>query len=511
MKPKSSRGFDNMSNNLLKNIKYEIADYLTNFVNEMFKKGEFPDSLKIAKIVPIYKKGDIHKFENYRPISLLSSISKVFERVIHDQIYTYFTESHLLYTSQYGFRTQHSTEYAALELLDKIIIDMDQGNIPINIYMDLSKAFDTVDHSILLLKLKHYGIGKEALKLLTNYLSNRIQYVTFNSYSSSKMHVKSGVPQGSILGPLLFIIYVNDIVNVTKAFTPLIYADDITLYANINSTNINILNNELYSISNWLKMNKLSLNINKTKAMIFHTPQRKIDYPNIYINKTKIDFVNSFNFLGITIDEHLNWNEQIDKISKKISRTLAVMSKIKNFLPSQALLHIYNSLVSPYLNYGLLIWGWKGERLLRLQKRAVRMIMGQHYRAHTSDLFRKLNILKFPDLCALHEYKFCFKIHNLTLPHYFCNMHTILLSNTHRYSTRNAINLKLPFVRHTFATHCISYKYPKTLNSMPIHFKEKIHTHSFQGFKFYIKKIIVNSYVNECITPNCYSCQHFSK
>ena len=185
LKPKASKGADNISNKILKYIKYEIASILSKFMNMIFEQGIFPDILKIAKVIPIHKKNDNHCFENYRPISILPSVSKVFERIIHDQIYQYFTTSKLFYTSQYGFRTLHSTEFATLELLDRIILDMDKNKQPINIYMDLSKAFDTLDHTILLKKLKHYGIRDKSLDLLTSYLNNRIQYVNYGDISSN--------------------------------------------------------------------------------------------------------------------------------------------------------------------------------------------------------------------------------------------------------------------------------------------------------------------------------------
>jgi len=166
LKPKTSRDKDDINNTLLKNIKHEIGPPLAKFTNIMFKESSFPDILKVAKIIPIHKRNDTHYFENYRPISILPSISKIFERIIYNQIYNYFSTSKLFYTSQYGFRSMHSTEHAAQELLDRIILDMDKNKQPINIYLDLTKAFDTINHDILLSKLKYYGIRNESYKLL---------------------------------------------------------------------------------------------------------------------------------------------------------------------------------------------------------------------------------------------------------------------------------------------------------------------------------------------------------
>ena len=206
LKPKSSKGIDKISNKLLKFVKKELVSPITNLINNMFRDGEFPDALKVAKVTPIYKDKDIHQFQNYRPISILSSVSKVFERIIYNQIYEHLKSNNLLYKSPHGFRTLHSTETASLELLDNIITEMDKNNCPINVYMDLSKAFDTLDHNILLDKLAYYGIRQKSLQLLRSYLCNRKQYVQYNDTISEPLNIMCGVPQGSILGPLLFII-----------------------------------------------------------------------------------------------------------------------------------------------------------------------------------------------------------------------------------------------------------------------------------------------------------------
>jgi hypothetical protein len=195
--------------------------------------GIFPNKLKIAKVIPLYKKGDDSIFDIYRPISILPSISKVFERTMFNQLHEYFYKNKLYYSSQYGFREKHSTELAALELVDRITNEMDNNAIPINIYLDLSKAFDTLDHNILLNKLKYYGINGTSLELCKNYLINRKQYVIIDNIKSDEAFISTGVPQGSILGPLLFIIYMNDIIFASDIFKFIIYADDTTLFSTL--------------------------------------------------------------------------------------------------------------------------------------------------------------------------------------------------------------------------------------------------------------------------------------
>ena len=200
----------------------------------MLTTGIFPDDLKVAKVVPLFKKGKREILDNYRPISLLHSLSKIFERVIFNQIHAYFTAHDLYYSGQCGFREKHSTQLAALELVDRITRDLDIGNTPISIFIDLSKAFDTLDHNILLSKLHYYGINGSALQLLRSYLSNRKQFVQLGDIIYLKTDIVMGVPQSSILGPLLFIIHINDMVNSSESFKFINFADDTMLITKIN-------------------------------------------------------------------------------------------------------------------------------------------------------------------------------------------------------------------------------------------------------------------------------------
>ena len=233
--PKSSSGCYGISTKLLKVIAPVIIKPLTLLINQVLNTGTFPDKLKIAKVIPIFKKGDPSLFENYRPISLLPAISKVVEKIIALQLSSYFEKNKLLFDNQYGFRPKHSTEHAALELIDRITNKMDTNEIPLNIFLDLSKAFDTIDHSILLNKLKYYGLKGSTLNLFQSYLSNRKQYTEIEDTTSTILPIQVGVPQGSILGPILFIIYVNDLPQCSNKFDFIMYADDTTLSSTIDS------------------------------------------------------------------------------------------------------------------------------------------------------------------------------------------------------------------------------------------------------------------------------------
>ena len=233
------------------------------------------------------------------------------------QLKQYLEEHNLLYKSQYGFRENHSTEYAALELIDHISNNLDNGKVPFSIFLDLSKAFDTLDHTILTQKLKHYGIKGCALKLLQNYLSNRKQYVELNNVKSEMCEIKTGVPQGSILGPLLFVIYVNDIYKASSILHALIYADDTTLTANLEDFSAktrkdlaNKINSEINKINIWLKANRLSLNIHKSKFMLYYKPPKRVPIPVLKINNTEITSVDTFNFSGLLINTNLKRKQQ---------------------------------------------------------------------------------------------------------------------------------------------------------------------------------------------------------
>lgn len=507
---KDSYGIDGISTNLLKSIKHIIAKPLTTIINQTLKSGIFPEKLKIAKVTPIYKKGDEHLFSNYRPISLLPSMSKIFEKIICIQLYEYFENNNLLNRSQYGFRKKHSTELAALELIDSIIEDMDNGNIPLAIFLDLSKAFDTINHQILLTKLFNYGIYGAPLKLLNDYLSNRRQYVKIGDTLSDPLYVNTGVPQGSILGPLLFIIYINDITNASTFFKTISYADDSTLYTKLenkfNSRSIQTINEELDIVNEWLKLNKLSLNTNKSVFMLFHNNRKKVKLPKLKLNEEEITAVENFNFLGLSINETMTWNHHINRLSSKLNRTIGILNRLKHFLPIKVKLSIYNSLILSQLHFGILCWGYDLDRIVKLQKRALRAISNSKYNAHTEPLFKNLKLLKLADIFNLQQIKFYHKFLNGNLPTYFIEMFTNLNTNTHDYNTRHRANISNQRVKHEYAKRRIKYSIPETINHSPDLIKNKLYTHSLDGLTQYIKHHHINTYRANCDIRNCYIC-----
>ena len=429
------------------------------------------------------------------------------------------TENNLLYESQYGFRKQHSTELASLELTDRILHDLDNNKVPISVFLDLSKAFDTLDHSILLKKLQFYGVKNTALSWFDSYLSNRSQYVDLNGTSSMFSPLSTGVPQGSILGPLLFIIYINDIHEASAKFFAIIYADDTNLMNSLCSFDVSALrhgynkselsrniNAELELIRKWLEINKLSLNIKKTTFMIFHHRQRKIDkfIPTLKIKDYIIERVSHFNFLGLTVDEHMSWDAHLQRAATKISSSLGIMNRIKRFLPTYILKLLYNSLVLPHLQYYILNWGFKSERLYKLQKRAVRILSCSKYNAHTEPLFKKFNLLKLQDIFVQCCLKFYYKYVHNTLPLYFTDM---FIPVFHNYDTRHKGGFYQCVPSTSSGIKCLRYFLPSLLRCTPQCISEKIETHSFKGFADYIKANIISNYSNVCIIDNCYICR----
>ena len=465
---KNSSGHDGISNTLLKTIKNDISQSLTIIINQMMTTGIFPDAFKLSKVIPLFKKGDSSLLVNYRPISLLPTISKVFERVIHDQMYEYFNQFNLLAEQQYGFRKQHSTEYAAIKLIDHVSKEMEAGKTPTSVYIDLSKAFDTLTFEVLLYKLKYYGVTDTAFDLLKSYLTNRKQYVVFDGCQSEHVEIYTGVPQGSILGPLFFSIYINDLITVSDRLNFLMYADDTTIYFNLedfdNLTKETDINRELEKVNIWLKLNKLSLNTQKTKLMLFHRKQKHLDEINVVINGIEIEHVPSFNFLGIMLDENLSWKSHIEMVGNKISRVTGILYRLKNVFPENVLFVLYNSLIVSYMNYGLLLWGIHSHKLELLQKKALRLMTNSNYLAHTTPLLIKHGLLNVRDMYKLKLLKFYYKLSYDLLPPYFNKYIKIIEQKPARDLRFQYIHA--PLVKRVYAECSPLFQLIKLINSL---------------------------------------------
>jgi hypothetical protein len=517
LKNKSSVGIDGISTTLLKSIAPAIIHPLTLIINQSLYTGIFPDKLKIAKVIPLYKKGPNNVLDNYRPISLLTALSKVFEKVVFHQLHSYFQTNALFFQSQYGFRPNHSTELAALEFCDLIINEIENKKFPLSIFLDLSKAFDTIDHSILLEKLNFYGIGNTESNWFKSYLCERKQLVEINNARSPLLNITTGVPQGSILGPLLFIIYINDIYQASTKFRFIMYADDTTLTTSIPYTAVSLnsysllINRELEKIRVWLSVNKLSLNASKTKFMVFRTKNKHINYEqfDLKIDDCKIERQSEFNFLGLLFDEYLCWRSHINKISNKISKFVGILNRLKRYLPPFILKTLYCSMIQSHLMYGILVWGANSSRLVKIQKKSVRIMCNAKYNAHTDPLFRLTKIVKITDLYRVAGLSLYFRSLKNNLPTYFHSFADLAThADIHNYTTRFNHTLVTPRTRTTLARNYIRNRIPQLVNDIPPCILDKIHSHCQKSFLSHVKNYYINSYNNSCNILNCYVCGH---
>ena len=392
----------------------KFVDVLCEMINCSFNDGIFPEALKIAKVVPIHKEGSRTEVSNYRPISLLSTFSKIYEKIMHNRVLQYFDKNSLLFEQQYGFRPGRSCEHALLNAQNLILNSLTKKEVSLLLLLDFSKAFDMVDHNILLRKLEHYGIRGKVLDWFKSYLSNRAQFVTIDGIDSGINRIKYGVPQGSILGPLLFIIYINDIPNICKNAKFILYADDANIVVSGTSVEeiLKAAENLTKMLTKWVGFNGLALNLKKTKYIIFSRQHINVTQ-TLSIYNTKIDRVTEARFLGVIVDDKFTWSKHISTLKAKMARYMGVMYKIKKFLPVCARLKIFQSLIQSHLNFCSLVWGFASksqiESLFRKQKSGIRAVMPGYVNywykegtlpTHTKRSFRDFNILTVHNIIA---------------------------------------------------------------------------------------------------------------
>ncbi len=483
-----SPGIDAISPRIVKSTIDSFADVLTDIFNKSYQQGIVPNLLKIAMIIPLYKDGERKLFSNYRPISILPCISKILERLTYNRLVSYFISNNLFSNSQFGFRKGHSTYMALLKLVDQLTVNHDNDLTTVAIFLDLSKAFDTIDHSILLKKLHHYGVRGITNDWIKDYLSNRTQYVSFNGTLSEGRVIRCGVPQGSILGPLLFIIYINDFINTSALANFLLFADDTNIFFSHNDPHqlSTVIEHELPKIETWFKLNKLSLNIKKTHYMVFGKRAANLDWLKV----GDYDQVTETKFLGVIIDSNMTWSAHISQTSKKVARAIGVLNKARKCLPVKTLLTLYSTLVLPHLNYCNIIWAsnypTRLKPLVTLQKRAIRIISNAPYLAHSAPIFKRNHMLNLLDINKHQIGTFVYASLQNLLPPTIAD-HLAFNFSTHRHFTRNTSNLRVPQHRSVRRSYAIPVAGPKCWNLIPAPIQNKPSIYSFKrAFKAYL-------------------------
>lgn len=450
-----------------------IVPTITKYCNILMHAGLFPDMLKIGKITPIYKKDNCELLENYRPISTLPIFGKIFEKIIYTRLYSFLTSQNILYDKQFGFRKSHSTSHAINHSVTHVTNELQNKNYVLGIFIDLSKAFDTIDHGKLINKLDHYGIRGNTNALLKSYLTNRQQYTECLDEKSELLNITFGVPQGSVLGPLLFLVYINDIINCSKLGEFVLFADDTNIFVSGKSLDeaYQKANCLLTSLDQYMKLNQLHINMSKCCYIVFKPNSRVVDqpYPNfqLKIENVVIKHVTHTKFLGVTIDENLNWNNHLTDLKRKLYYALSTLSRIKDCVPEELHKDLYYTLFESHLTYCISAWGSiaqsKMDAIHKIQKKVIRIMFGDteafknkfrtcarvrpigeqtlggefYSREHTKPLYAKLKILSVQNLYSYHSFMETLKILKFRSP---ISLHTHYQLSRRKYLTHIQLN-----------------------------------------------------------------------
>ena len=490
LKCKKATGIDQLPSNLLKDAAPVIDKPLAHIINKSLSTSTFPNEWKQAKITPLFKSGSISSAENYRPISILPVISKIAEKIVQKQLTNYLEENHLLTDRQFGYRKRCSTEMAANLFIDSIRKEIDKGKYVGALFLDLSKAFDTISHGTLLEKLPAYGVNDTELCWFQDYLFNRQQFVVYDKETSDPRTVTCGVPQGSILGPLLFLLFFNDFPDCLTTCSTIMFADDTVIFSSGKTSQevANILNNEITNVERFLTENELIINLKKgkTESMLFSTA-RKLNEANfeLFYNNKAINRTNHYQYLGISIDPLIRLNQHFDKSINKAASRLKLLSLIRSSVTPFVSFQIFRSKVQSTILYGsstyLNLNRTNIEKVQSIDRRANKIVNKRAIDRHPIE--PTTNIIKRQACCLVK--KCLLGETNVLMSNYFD-------MNNHNQGTRNQNALiRLPKVRLEVAKSGFFFMGGKLYNTLPIElrtlensetFKNKIKSHKFNIF-----------------------------
>ena len=475
---KKSAGLDGIPTFILKDSASYIIRPLLHIINISLSQGRVPSGWKVAKLTPLYKGGSFKDPTNYRPISVLPVLSKVMEKVVFKQVYKYITDNNLLSDNQFGFRPGYSTNTALFTITENIRKKVDQGYVVGLVTLDLKKAFDMVSHEILLYKLKNFGFDDLSVSWFRDYLSFRKHTTNINNNLSDFCPVTCGVPQGSILGPLLFIIFINDISKVVKFSNISMYADDTCIYyASDNSNDLcSCLNEDLCKLSQWLKCNELLLNPKKCEFITFGSHRKLLSFANahIHIDGERINRVQECKYLGVILNSSLNWNAHIKFVKTKAIKSLYCLKRIRPFITKNTAIMLYRALFQPHFDYCSIVWFNAGKVLIKelctLQNRALRLILGVDALYSTSLLYFSIDIAKLELRWKRQAVSFIFKLLHGLLPLSLCSRISLKES---KYSLRNCeCKIYLDKPRTNYLRHGGLYRGIQIFNSLPCNIRQ---------------------------------------
>lgn len=478
LKASQSSGFDGVSSRLLKYCKEEVCSPLAAIINSSFCSGTFPELLKTSKIIPLYKKGPTEKVESYRPISLVSTFSKIIEKIVSERLVGWLNKHSLFNPNQHGFRKNRSTVTALLNFLNKLYNELDKGNSCVGLFLDLSKAFDLVDYSILCGRLCALGVRGVALDWFHSYLEERRHFVEIAGVRSDTLVMKRGVPQGSVLGPLLYILYVVDL----EEPDAVLFADDTSILVTAKSL-LDVTHRANASIKNvdtYFRDNKLCLNVNKCASLLFNGTgrTREVNKLDVTLGDNIIRSVESSVFLGVCLDAGLKWLCHVDHVCSRVSSMCYALKRLRHYVSVDVLRSYYFAVVHSVMSYGIVVWGSSRglERVFKLQKRALRFMVGVTSRTSCKNLFRQQKIMTIPGVYIYNALLLAREGHGFKKLGCNCN-----------YNTRNDMLLEVPRHNTAFFENSPRYKAITLYNNLP----KNIKSLPLNVFKKEVKKLLI--------------------